>query len=76
MLVVVDTERIKETYSPNPDRLAPTSVSREHLFMIGAGSRGDIGDLKFKARIGDVVSANGVCGDHAWSASCCARSCI
>ncbi|WP_080406400.1 inclusion body family protein [Burkholderia ubonensis] len=60
VLVVVDTERVKETYGSNPDRLAPTSVSPKHLFMIGAGSRSDIGELKLKARIGDVVSMTGV----------------
>lgn len=60
VLAVVDTERVKVTYGPNSDRLAPTSVSPRHLFMTGAGLRGDIGELKFEARIGDIVSMTGV----------------
>jgi nematocidal protein AidA len=66
VLVVVDTEYIKQAYpNPSKDQNTPTGIAHDHQFMLCTGSRGIIsgqgtGDLEFRANVGDNVAFTGV----------------
>jgi hypothetical protein len=65
VLVVIDTEHIKNTYGPNPNKDAPIGIAHDSQFMICTGSRSIISgqgtaDLNFRANPGDNVAFTGV----------------
>ena len=62
ILVVIDTELVKESYpNPSKDPDNPTGIAHNSQFMICTGTRGVVSgqgtaDLNFKANPGDYVS--------------------
>ena len=65
ILIVIDTEYIKQNFGVSKDKNHPVGISHDHQYMLCTGSRGinggqGTGDLSFKAIVGDYVSFRGV----------------